>query len=78
MIKKYTMFLIVLISGYCDYIYAQDPQFSQFYASPLYLNPALTGSVKCPRATLNYRNQWPALGSTYVTYIASFDQQVKA
>jgi len=78
MIKKYTMFLIVLISGYCDYIYAQDPQFSQFYASPLYLNPALTGSVKCPRVTLNYRNQWPALGSTYVTYIASFDQQVKA
>ena len=24
---------------------AQDPQFSQFYASPIYLNPALTGST---------------------------------
>jgi len=78
MIKNYTAFIIILLLGSCKFIYAQDPQFSQFYASPLYLNPALAGSVKCPRATLNYRNQWPALGSTYVTYIASYDQQVRA
>lgn len=78
MIKNYTAIIIILLLGSCEFIYAQDPQFSQFYASPLYLNPALAGSVKCPRATLNYRNQWPALGSTYVTYIASYDQQVRA
>lgn len=78
MIKNYTAVIILLLLGSCEFIYAQDPQFSQFYASPLYLNPALAGSVKCPRATLNYRNQWPALGSTYVTYIASYDQQVRA
>jgi type IX secretion system PorP/SprF family membrane protein len=53
---------------------AQDPIFSQFYANPLYLNPALAGSAICPRLNLNYRNQWPSIPGTYVTYSASFDQ----
>lgn len=75
--RKLFVWLFLLTIGW-QVSKAQDPQFSQFYASPLYLNPALTGSIKCPRVTLNYRNQWPALGSTYVTYIASYDQGVKA
>lgn len=58
--------------------YAQDPQFSQFYAAPLYLNPALAGSAHCPRVTLNYRNQWPALNNAFVTYAAGFDQNIDA
>ena len=53
---------------------AQDPQFSQFYANPIYLNPAFAGSHGCPRIALNYRNQWPALSGTFVTYSASYDQ----
>src|SRR5436189_5376057 len=53
---------------------AQDPEFTQFYANPLYLNPAFAGSAKCPRLNLNYRNQWPALTGTFVTYSASYDQ----
>jgi len=53
---------------------AQDPQFSQFYANPLYLNPALAGTYGCPRLNFNYRNQWPALSGTFVTYSASYDQ----
>lgn len=56
---------------------AQDPQFSQFYSNPLYLNPAFAGTNHCPRAVLNYRNQWPALSGTFVTYSASYDQHVK-
>jgi len=56
------------------YSYAQDPVFSQFYASPLQLNPALTGTVDAPVFHLNYRNQWPALSQAYVTYAASFSQ----
>ncbi len=55
---------------------AQDAQFSQFYANPLYLNPALAGSEICPRAVLNYRNQWPGLAKSFVTYSASYDQYV--
>lgn len=52
---------------------AQDPQYSQFYAAPLYLNPAFAGSALAPRATVNYRYQWPALDANYVTYSAAFD-----
>ncbi len=57
---------------------AQDPQFTQFYANPLYLNPAFAGNVRCPRVCLNYRNQWPNLGGNFVTYSASYDQHVDA
>ena len=55
---------------------AQDPQFTQFYANPLYLNPAFAGTARCPRVVLNYRNQWPALTGTFVTTSASYDQNV--
>src|SRR4051812_34004613 len=55
---------------------AQDPAFTQFYANPLYLNPAMAGSARCPRIALNYRNQWPSLQGTFVTYSASYDQHV--
>ncbi len=47
--------------------WSQDPQFSQFYANPLYLNPALAGGALAPRITVNYRNQWPALSANFVT-----------
>ena len=47
--------------------HAQDPQFSQFYAAPLYLNPALAGSTNQARAGINYRNQWPAIDANFTT-----------
>jgi type IX secretion system PorP/SprF family membrane protein len=56
--------------------YSQDPHFSQFYANPLYLNPAMAGSMVCPRLILNFRNQWPSIEGTYVTYSASYDQHI--
>ncbi|MDP2422807.1 MAG: type IX secretion system membrane protein PorP/SprF [Bacteroidales bacterium] len=57
---------------------AQDAQFSQFYGNPLYLNPALAGNKICPRITLNYRNQWPAIPASFVTYSVSADRYVEA
>ena len=57
----------------CFGAFAQDPQFSQFYANPLYLNPAFAGAAQTSRATINYRNQWPALSANYITSAASFD-----
>jgi len=75
MIKKLILsVVIILVTG--NLLRAQDPEFTQFYANKLYLNPAFAGSAKCARAQLNYRNQWPKLGATYVTYSASFDQRV--
>lgn len=62
--------------------FAQDVVFSQFYASPLYLNPALAGTAYGPRITLNYRNQWPGIGdgmsAGFVTYMAGYDQHIDA
>lgn len=57
---------------------AQDPEFTQFYANPLYLNPAFAGTARCPRVVLNYRNQWPALSGTFVTISSSYDQHVES
>ena len=58
-------------------VYGPDPHFTQFYANPLYLNPAYAGIKQCPKFNLNYRNQYPVLG-VYQTYSASFDQYVDA
>lgn len=69
-----TISLICLAAGK---VYSQDPQFTQFYANPLYLNPAFAGSNGCPRFAMNYRNQWPSLTGNYVTYGASYDQYFK-
>jgi type IX secretion system PorP/SprF family membrane protein len=66
--------LIVLLSG--KMATAQDPHFSQFYANPLYLNPAFAGAALCPRLILNFRDQWPKISGTYVTYNASFDMHI--
>ncbi len=55
---------------------AQDPEFSQYYANPLYLNPAYAGATECGRLGLNYRNQYPSLSNAYVTYNISYDQSM--
>ena len=51
----------------------QDPQFSQFYAAPLYMNPAFAGSTQQGRAGINYRNQWPAIDANFTTISAFAD-----
>jgi len=56
----------------------QDPAFSQFYANPLYMNPAMAGVEGPPKVYLGYRNQWPGATHPYVTYHASFDQRIDA
>jgi type IX secretion system PorP/SprF family membrane protein len=60
-------------------IQAQDIHFSQFYMSPLNLNPALTGVMNCnQRIVANYRNQWSSIlrQNAYNTYSASYDQKI--
>jgi hypothetical protein len=55
---------------------AQDPEFTQFYSNPVYLNPAFAGAARCPRFVMNYRNQWPAMSGNYVTSAAAYDQHI--
>lgn len=54
---------------------AQDQHFTQFYASPLTLNPALTGAFNGKyRAGAIYRDQWRnALDQPYVTFSSAID-----
>jgi type IX secretion system PorP/SprF family membrane protein len=58
---------------FVKFLSAQEPQFTQFYSSPLYLNPAFTGLTYEHRFALNYRNQWPGVHTAYTTYMASYD-----
>lgn len=73
--KKLFLIVFILLSGLS--VYPQDPHFSQYYANPLYLNPAFAGTSVCPRLIMNYRNQWPSISGNYVTYSASYDQHVE-
>ena len=57
---------------------AQDPRFSQFYAAPLQINPAMTGVFEGRwRANAIYRDQWGSiLGSVpFRTVGASYDMR---
>lgn len=55
-------------------IQAQDISFSQFFISPLYLNPASAGDGETEyRFSSQYRNQWSGLGFPYKTMQASGD-----
>ncbi len=79
MIKRYILFLFIVggLSGlhiHSNRLNAQDPHFSQFYANPLYLNPAFAGTNVCPRVIMNYRNQWTSIPGAFVTYNAGYDQ----
>lgn len=67
-------FIIFFFTCLANSIFAQDPHFSQFFASPLTLNPAFTGKFDgTMRLAGNYRNQWPTINRAYVTTTASVD-----
>ena len=54
-------------------LHAQDIHFSQFYMSPMTLNPALAGNMHDIQATSNYKNQWGSVASPYNTIAVSVD-----
>jgi type IX secretion system PorP/SprF family membrane protein len=69
--------LSLLICLSCHSLKAQDPGFSQFFASPLTLNPALTGKFNgVVRVAGNYRNQWPDINNAFVTSTISIDAPI--
>lgn len=54
--------------------FSQDVSFSQINNNKLYINPAFAGSRGNPELTMTYRNQWPSLGSQYVTSFLSYEE----
>lgn len=64
-----TMVLIRTTTGI-----AQDHVYSQFFGSPVYFNPALTGQFEGDlRVSTIYRNQWTGLGGDLSYLSASID-----
>ncbi|MFN8286514.1 MAG: PorP/SprF family type IX secretion system membrane protein [Chitinophagales bacterium] len=58
---------------------AQDIHFSQYYASPMQLNPALAGMNNCDyRIYANFRTQWVTVstGNTYRTVAGGADMSI--
>ncbi|MCW3083642.1 MAG: hypothetical protein JWP12_1008 [Bacteroidetes bacterium] len=70
---KLFIFILLLTSGK---LAGQDMHFTQFYSSPLYLNPAFTGADVCSRVSATYRNQWPGISKAYKSYLVSFDHYI--
>jgi len=75
--KKIRCFVtvILLIAGNTGW--AQDPSFSQFFSSPLNINPALTANINEKwRVISNFRNQWSSSSDPYTTGTISFDTKI--
>jgi type IX secretion system PorP/SprF family membrane protein len=76
--RKHITYLLVTITMVvlsCMQLYAQDPVFSQFYSSPLSVNPALAGNGNAAwRFVGNRRSQWLGEGVEPLTTTSlSFD-----
>ena len=75
MLRSLIHFVFFLIIGIAQITeaFAQDPQYSQYYAAPLYLNPAMAGGELTGRIGFNYRNQWPSIDAQFTTFSAYYD-----
>lgn len=73
----FRVLFIGCISLFTSKLFAQDPHFSQFYASPLTLNPAFAGKFEGDvRAAGNYRNQWSSVNNAFQTMTAAIDMPI--
>ncbi len=70
-----SLFMIAFLSA--NFLFAQDIHFSQFYNSPMNLNPALAGVFpEDVRFVGNYRNQWESVPVPYLTFSGSYDTKI--
>lgn len=67
----------VLVLALTPALRGQDPAFSQFFSSPLNINPALTGNINGDwRFISNLRDQWIGPASPYASGSVSFDRKI--
>ncbi len=78
MILKTRFWMLLLSALSALVVHAQDPQFSQFYANPLYTNPAFAGTTRGIRITMLARNQYTSLQNNYKTASVSVDANISA
>jgi len=71
-----TSLLTICVCFFCS---AQDPHFSQYFSSPLTLNPATTGFFDGDyRVAINQRQQWWNVGANFNTTSISTDFKIAA
>jgi len=75
---KYILPLLTAFLAFIGHTEAQDERFSQFFAIPVQLNPALTGAYEGTyRMSLVYRDQWNnSLDTPYKTFAVGGDTKV--
>ena len=74
--KKLSCILCILVLGcYLPFTsaFAQDMNYTQYFSTPLYVNPAYTGINTGIRARFLFRDQWPAAPIAYKSYYFSAD-----
>ena len=75
-LAKYYLLVLMVVLG-CPHASAQDHMYSQFFNSPVYLNPALNGQFDGDlRMNLIYRNQYSSLPGNLTYLSASIDYNV--
>ena len=75
--KNKFLFSAILSTLFALHSQAQDPSFSQFFSSPLNINPALTAHINGDwRVISNFRDQWLGPASPYRTGTVSFDTKL--
>ncbi|HEX8040165.1 MAG TPA: PorP/SprF family type IX secretion system membrane protein [Chryseosolibacter sp.] len=65
---KHALLILALTLFVTENIYSQDPVFSQFYTSPMFLNPALSGLERDVVFGVNYRTQWAGVNLPFRTF----------
>ncbi|MBK8700114.1 MAG: PorP/SprF family type IX secretion system membrane protein [Saprospiraceae bacterium] len=71
--RNHILKIVVLLTFYFP-IVGQDLHYSQFYNSPMNLNPAYTGVFNGEkRFNLSYRNQWKFVPVSWTTFSAAYD-----
>jgi len=75
MLRRTTILFLLIITFICAH--AQDANFSQFFSSPLTLNPANTGNFNGSlRLAGNFRNQWSSFNNAFSTTTFSVDAPI--
>lgn len=68
-----TILLVLSSLGMLRDALSQDMNYTQYFSTPIYYNPAFTGINTGVRARFLYRNQWPSLPISFKSYYFSAD-----
>jgi type IX secretion system PorP/SprF family membrane protein len=74
--KQFIYIFLLFFLLFSQQVSAQDPQFTQFFNTPVYINPALTGTTEQWRANLLHRSQWLAIDAQHLSTTLSGELHV--